>query len=152
MTATREGHEAKPAKRSVRRILLPNSTPCPNWIFDSLLSDPDVPHALRSVLLFLVRKTVGWDRRSDEISLDQIENGASVSRKTAIHAVRVICECWGLFHKTRGQLGQHSSIYTVAGLSEAEFQERYCATADRYGTGCPKPEQLRRVGTSADVE
>lgn len=152
MTAPPHEHEAKRAKRSVRRILLPNSTPIPNWFFDSVLSDPDVPHALRSVLLFLIRKTIGWDRRSDEISLVQIEYGAKVTRKTAIHAVRVICDCWGLFHKTRGYKGQHSSAYTVAGLTESEFQERYVATAEKYGTGCPKPEQFRESNKNAEVE
>lgn len=152
MTALPKEHEAKRTKRSVRRNLLPNSTPVPNFVFDLVLSDPDVPHALRSVLLFLIRKTIGWDKRSDEISLIQIEEGANVSRKSAIYAVRVICDCWGLFHKTRGYKGQHSSVYTVAGLTEAEFQERYCATAEKYETGCPKPEQLRRTSTSVEVE
>jgi len=152
MTATREEHEAKPKRRGTRSILLPNSSPVPNWFLDDVLSDPEVPHALRSVLMFLLRKTVGWDRKSDEISLVQIEDGAGVSRKTAIHAVRVICECWGLFDKKRGYLGQHSSVYTVAGLTAAEFQEHYAATADKYGTGCPKPEQLRAAQNSAEVE
>jgi len=130
-------------RKSQRLIFLPNSSPVPNWFLDTVLSDPAVPHAARSVFLYLLRKTVGWDNRFEELSLTEIQYGATVTRPTAIHAVRVICGCWGLFKKSRGRKGQHSSVFMIGGLTEAEFTERYELVSDIYGTGFPTAKQLR---------
>jgi len=46
-------------KKYLRTIFLPNSSPVPNFVFDALLWDTDVPHAARSVWLYLLRQTVG---------------------------------------------------------------------------------------------
>src|SRR6202041_969061 len=100
-----QGEKPGPKRKSLRTILLPNSSPVPNWFFDEVLSNPEVPHATRSVFLFMLRKTVGWDHEVEELSLTAIQYGSAVSRHTAIHAIRVICECWGLFEKSRGQKG-----------------------------------------------
>jgi len=138
-------------KRYLRTIFLPNSSPVPNWYLDGVLSDSDVPHAARSVFLFMLRKTVGWDNRVEELSLAEIQSGASVTRPTAIHAVRVICDCWGLFHKSRGRKGQHSSVYTIGGLTDEEFFERSCLISDIYGTLFPSPSQLRETPCTSEL-
>jgi hypothetical protein len=142
-TTHAEGISPGPKRKSLRTILLPNSSPVPNWFFDEVLSNPEVPHATRSVFLFMLRKTVGWDNSNEELSLTQIQYGSSTSRHTAIHAVRVICECWGLFQKSRGIKGQCSSSYAIGGLSEDEFTERFGLVEDVYGTGHPTAKQLR---------
>jgi hypothetical protein len=115
----------------------------PNWFFDEVLSDNEIPHAARSVFLFMLRKTVGWDNRREELSLTEIQYGASVTRPTAIHAVRVLTECWGLFHKTRGRKGQHSSVFTVGNMDAKEFDERLGLLIGIYDTTFPSPQQLR---------
>jgi len=138
-------------KRYQRTIFLPNSSPVPNWFFDCVLCDSDIPHAARSVFLFMLRKTVGWDNRVEELSLTEIQNGSGVTRPTAIHAVRIICDVWGLFHKSRGHKGQHSSVYAIGGLTETEFMERYSLAEDIYGTPFPKPEQLRDYPPTREV-
>ena len=130
-------------KRSVRTIFVKNSSPVPNWFFDEVLPDSNVPHATRSVLLFLLRKTVGWSNRVEDLSLSEIERGASVSRHVAIHAVRVICECWGLFRKSRGVKGQHSSSFRIADLTADHFLDRSLLVYGIYGTIHPSPKQLR---------
>lgn len=130
-------------KRSVRTIFLKNSSPVPNWFFDEVLADSQVPHATRSVLLFLLRKTVGWSNRVEDLSLSEIQRGASVSRHVAIHAVRVICECWGLFYKSRGAKGQHSSSFRIADLTADHFLDRSLLVYGIYGTIHPSPKQLR---------
>ncbi len=91
----------------------------------------------------MLRKTVGWDNEVEELSLTAIQYGSAVSRHTAIHAIRVICECWGLFDKSRGQKGQGSSVYSIAGLSEDEFTDRCSLCYDIYGTCHPTAKQLR---------
>jgi hypothetical protein len=68
-----------PKRKSLRTIYLPNSSPVPNWFFDSVLSDQKISHATRSVLLYLLRRTIGWDNAEEELSLSQIEHGAAVS-------------------------------------------------------------------------
>jgi hypothetical protein len=138
-----QGESPGPKRKSLRTILLPNSSPVPNWFFDEVLSNPEVPHATRSVFLFMLRKTVGWDNEVEELSLTAIQYGSAVSRHTAIHAIRVICECWGLFEKSRGQKGQGSSVYSIAGLSEDEFTDRSSLCDDIYGTCHPTAKQLR---------
>jgi hypothetical protein len=146
------GRESPGRKRkSLRTILLPNSSPVPNWFFDEILSSPEVPHATRSVFLFMLRKTVGWDRASEELSLTQIQQGSATSRHTAIHAIRVIVECWGLFTKSRGVKGQCSSEYRIAGLTEDEFLDRSILVSDIYGTMHPSPAQLRDKPCTAEL-
>ena len=139
----RRPREEQRPKRHIRTLYLPNSSPVPNWFFDEVLSDKRVPHAARSVLLFMLRKTVGWDNRHEDLSLAEIQAGAAVTRPTAIHAVRVICDCWGLFKKTRGRKGQYCSTYTIGDPSAEGFFDRYYLTSDIYGSGFPDAKQLR---------
>lgn len=136
---------ARTKRKSLRTIYLPCSSPVANFIFDELLCNSDVPHTTICVLMFLLRRTVGWSNRCDEVSLSQIESGASVSRPVAIHAVRVICEVWGLFHKSRGQRGQHSSIFTIGDLTADGFNERSILIEGLYGTVHPASNQLRET-------
>jgi hypothetical protein len=130
-------------KNSLRTIFLPNSSPVPNWFFDEVLQSTEIPHAARSVLLFLLRKTIGWDNRVEELSLVQIQEGAAVTRPTAIHALRVICDLWELFHRTRGRKGQHSSVYAVGDMSREHFIDRCNLVSLVYETDFPSPAQLQ---------
>lgn len=142
-TAVEESQSAKAPKKYLRTLLLPNSSPVPNFVFDEIVSDPDVPHAAIRVLLYLLRKTVGWDNKHEQLSLRQIQEGAAVTRPTAIHAVRVICDCWGLFRKSRGWKGQHSSVFTIGDLTAEAFAELVVVLYEVYGTVFPTPAQLR---------
>jgi hypothetical protein len=86
---------------------------------------------------------VGWDNSTKELSLTTIQNGSGVTRHTAIHAIRVLTDCWGCFTKERGWKLQHSSIYKIGILTEDEFEKRFWLCDSVYGTGHPSPEQLR---------
>lgn len=123
----------------------------PNWVFDELVPEKGVPASAIRVLLFMLRKTVGWDNRCEELSLTEIEYGAAVTRPTAIQAIRVICECWGLFHKSRGRKGQHSSVFTIADLSAEGFSERSGLLYDLYGKYFPNAKQLRDRPCTSDL-
>jgi len=139
-------------KRYLRTIFLPNSSPVPNFVFDELLWDPDVPHAARSVLLYLLRQTVGWDNREKELSLQEIEYGAGVSRPIAIHALWIFCDLWGLFNKTRGRKGQHSSVYAIGDLTAEGFFDRYDLAQRIFGRGFPTPEQVKPIPLKNETE
>jgi hypothetical protein len=138
-----EGLSPEPKRKSLRTIYLPNSSPIPNWFLDSVVASSDVPSATIRVFLFMLRQTVGWDNSTKELSLTTIQNGSGVTRHTAIHAVRVLTDCWGCFTKQRGWKLQHSSIYKIGILSEQEFEDRFWLCDTIYGTPHPTPAQLR---------
>jgi phage replication O-like protein O len=56
----------------------PNYTTVPDELFDLLL--PRLSGAELKVLLYIVRRTFGWKKDSDRISLSQFESG--ITRKT----------------------------------------------------------------------
>ena len=59
----------------------------PRYVFDSLLPIRYLSNSMLRVLLFIFRKTIGWGKQSDYISLSQIEFGARVSRRDAKKAL-----------------------------------------------------------------
>ena len=76
----------------------PNTTPTPDDIFDVFLTE--LTHAELKVLLYIVRRTFGFKKPSDSISLKQIsegivtrkgkrlDSGAGITRRGAIKAVQ----------------------------------------------------------------
>src|SRR6187401_3224323 len=78
----------------------PNYTQVPDELFDSLL--PDLSGAELKVLLYIVRRTFGFKRESDTISLSQMLNGIAtrdgrvldrgvgLSKKTLLEALRTL--------------------------------------------------------------
>ena len=56
----------------------PNHTQVPNDLFDSILCD--IGYAELKVTLAAIRKTLGWQKRSDKISLSQMEKMTGLSR------------------------------------------------------------------------
>src|SRR2546421_4672039 len=51
----------------------PNYTPVPDELFDQQL--PDLSGAELKVLLYIIRRTFGFKKQSDNISLNQLLNG-----------------------------------------------------------------------------
>lgn len=84
--------------KSLRQIVLPNSTPMPNFFLDDLMHL--VPKPYFCVLMVIWRKTIGWDKPWDWIALSQIQRLAGVCRDTAIEAVRFWIEV-GLIRRVR---------------------------------------------------
>lgn len=128
-------------------------TPVPNWVFDEVLGDIWLADSVLKAFLFLYRKTIGWNNVAEEKSLTQIMEGAGIrSRNTAIHAVSVLCECWGLWKKTRGVRGEHSSIFEPAAVMRVDqFRERSTQTLYIYDTTCPTLDQLRDLPPAAHL-
>jgi hypothetical protein len=82
----------------------PRYTPTPDQIFDELLAPSLLTEAELRVLLYIVRRTFGWKKDCDEISLSQITGGivkrdgtrldwgAGVAKSTAVRAIKGLVE------------------------------------------------------------
>ncbi len=56
----------------------PNTTPTPDEVFDIFMTQ--LTHAELKVLLYIIRRTYGFQKDSDSISLGQIANGIVLRR------------------------------------------------------------------------
>src|SRR3954451_97018 len=78
----------------------PRYTPTPDQLFDELLAPGLLTEAELRVLLYIVRRTFGWKKESDAISLGQITDGvikrdgerldwgAGVAKSSAVRAIK----------------------------------------------------------------
>ena len=79
----------------------PNTTPIPDEVFDELLAD--LSGAEVKVLLYICRRTFGWKKESDNISLNQmlhgitrrdgirLDRGVGLSKPTLLRTIRNLC-------------------------------------------------------------
>ena len=65
---------------------VPNHTQIPNIIIDQHMSE--LSHAQFKVLMAICRKTIGWHKQSDYISISQIVELTGVSNKTVVGAIK----------------------------------------------------------------
>jgi hypothetical protein len=82
--------------------VMPNSTQIPNFVIDRLM--PTVSNACLAVVIFVCRKTFGWGKAEDRISLTQIEKGTGLSRPWTVKTLAKLTVC-GLLLKKRSPKG-----------------------------------------------
>jgi len=85
-------------------IEAPNYTQVPNCFFDYWMAQ--LSHAEFKVLMCVARKTFGWHKTSDGISLSQIVKMTGTSKQGAINAINIIISK-GLIEKTRNASKEH---------------------------------------------
>jgi Bacteriophage replication protein O len=83
-------------------LLIPNSTQVPNFLLDKIL--PVVNPAEWKVITFVCRKTYGWQKREDRISLTQFERGTKLSRPWLVKILARLTKS-GLLLKNSGPGG-----------------------------------------------
>jgi hypothetical protein len=143
--------EAGKKRGRVRASYIKNSSPVPNWFFDHLLVDEEIPPYVHLVFLYLLRRTVGWDKRSEQISYDDIRYGAGMlSRDSVTHAVALLTDCWGVFSIEPGS-GRRKSKFTVGSLDMDSVLDRKMSLDEIYDTDCPTLEQLRATPCTKEV-
>jgi len=64
-----------------------NYTPIPNYLIDEVLPAVD-PYEWK-LLTFVARRTLGWQKTEDQISLSQFEKGTGLSRRWVIEKLLV---------------------------------------------------------------
>jgi phage replication O-like protein O len=96
----------------MRKIERPNFTQVPNVIFD-YWGYHLTPKAFR-VLLYLCRKTFGWNKTSDTISLNQLAKTTSLSKSTLTLAIKELEEKELIIKKHRSnQYGNQPNSYAI---------------------------------------
>lgn len=84
----------------------PGYTAIPNELLDTFL--PLLGEAELKVALFVARKTFGWHKRDDDLSLSQIAKGTGLSKPAVITATASLAERGLLIKRTRGQNIAHN--------------------------------------------
>ena len=81
---------------------VPNSTQVPDTLFDELM--PDLSGAELKVVLYIIRRTFGFKRQSDTISINQLlhgitkkngevlDRGTGLAKPTLLRAIRSLTE------------------------------------------------------------
>jgi len=101
-----------------RRIFYPNTYQSPNFLTDELmplLSGPEW-----KVLTFAVRKTLGWHKHSDEISIAAFQKGCGLGRETVVKAVRALTKFGVLIKEGRGKYGTSYRLNISASNGQGE--------------------------------
>ena len=84
------------------RLLIPNTCQVPNVIFDQVM--PKVSHATFKVLMAIVRKTYGWNKVSDHISIKQITDMTGVKKTGVLASIKALDSILSKVIKIEAQL------------------------------------------------
>lgn len=92
-------------------IKSPNYTQIPNEFFDKMMAD--MGEAEIKVLMAIMRKTFGWHKIRDQISLSQLEEITGLHKQAIIGAIKIL-ESKGLVLKTvTGSNGTQKAFYEL---------------------------------------
>lgn len=143
--------EAGKKRGRVRAHYVKNSSPVPNWFFDCLLDDKDISAYVHLVFLYLLRRTIGWDKKSEFISYDDISYGTGMlSRDAVTHAVALLTSCWGVF-EVEPELGRRKSKFTIGSLEMDAVLDRKMILRHFSNTDCPALAQLRENPCTSQI-
>jgi hypothetical protein len=70
----------------VTKLLIPNTTQIPNILLDEVM--PRLSGSALKVLLIVARKTYGFQKTSDKISLSQLQQFSGMSKQSVINGIR----------------------------------------------------------------
>lgn len=89
----------------------PDYTKVPNWVIDRLM--PLVGESELKVTLFIARKTIGWHKGKDKLSLSQIMKGTGMSRQGALNGISRGVERKTIIREKAGQGYVYSLVNEV---------------------------------------
>ena len=150
----------QPAAASVNPSFVPawSTTATPDWVFDEVA--PDLDKAPLKVLLYIVRRTCGFQKRADAISLDQFQDGITTRdgrqldkgcgvthRSTLLHALDEL-EARGLIaHQDviRADGGNATTVYYLLGPGQGGGAASAPPTTHQEAKGGVRPAHPPRV-------
>lgn len=83
-------------------------TRIPNEIIDFYMGK--LSHAQFKVLIFILRKTLGWNKKSDIISLSQITSACGISKPTAVTALKELNDMGLISTQKNTKVGKKISL------------------------------------------
>lgn len=102
---------------------VPNYCQVPNILLDEWISK--LGHAEFKIIMYMCRKTFGWHKTSDRISLSQIEKATGFVRNHITRAIKSLCEK-GLLRKLKtGEKGTEKSYYEVILIEDSNNSYQY---------------------------
>lgn len=102
-------------------------TAFPNYIIDEKLRDID--GSTFKVLTVIVRKTCGFRKKYDRISLSQLESHANLSKTTIIKALKLLCDEQIIKKDSSGRINRYC-VVKVKGENQAEYLKSTTNTSD----------------------
>ncbi len=103
------------------KIAPPNYTQTPNDLFDHWL--PLLGEAELKVLLVIIRKTFGWHKKRDRISITQLSEITGLLRETVIKATTSLQSKGIIIKDVKGQAGRQETHYEL--VIEEESNNSY---------------------------
>ena len=104
---------------------IPNFLQVPNAVIDELL--PDLTGAELKCYLVVIRKTKGWNKESDNISISQFMKATGLSNSAVIKACESLVK-YGLLIKQNGT--RNTGIYAVNSYSKTTCEESSQVTCE----------------------
>src|SRR5262249_29029718 len=112
-------------------LLIPNSTQVPNYLLDEVM--PSCNPAEWKVISFICRKTFGWRKTTDRISLSQFEEGTGLSRKWLVIILDRLT-ARGLLQRDKTTKGDVYSLNLQSGVLSTPVQEpKWCTEYTKTG-------------------
>jgi len=104
-------NQEKVEKKIEFKIEEPNFTQTPNVLFDEWL--PYLKEVELKVILVIYRKTFGWQKKKDQISLSQLQEKTGASRDKVCDAVNSLIEKKLITKRVTGESGTQKTIYEI---------------------------------------
>ena len=103
------------------KISPPNHTQTPNDLFDQWL--PHLNESELKVILVIIRKTFGWHKQRDRISLSQMEALTGHCKKHICKAIASLQEKGFIIKEIEGILGKEEVFFSLNVSEESEIKE-----------------------------
>ena len=117
---------------------IPNFLQVPNAVIDELL--PDLTGAELKCYLVVIRKTKGWNKESDNISISQFMKATGLSNSAVIKACESLVQ-YGLLVKENG--ARNTGVYAVNSYSKITHEESSQVT-------CEKSSPVKKVHSTGE--
>lgn len=102
---------SKLKKEVVMKITAPNYTQTPNDLFDHWL--PLLKESELKVLLVIMRKTFGWHKVRDKISVSQLSKLTGLVEETVVIAVKALQKKGLILKQVVGRIGKQETYYEL---------------------------------------
>lgn len=124
------------------RIPAPNFTQAPNELFDEWLTK--LSHVQLKVLMVIMRKTFGWHKIRDRISLSQLQKITGSQKTPIIKATKKLQELGLISKQVEGKNGEQETYYELIIIEDSNNFYRCSGGTPPSAMGAPTKETLTK--------